>query len=89
MRRALQLFALLLAIGAGVTWLGTGAHRGWTQTSVASKSIEEVTGLETITYEKRFVMGIELLGCALLGAGFLAGVSFLFRNNKHQPNKIK
>ncbi len=89
MKRVLRLIALLVTLAAGLTWLSTGAHRGWTQTSVPKKSIEEVTGLESITYEKRFVMGVDLLGCAWLGAGVLAGASFLFRNNKHQSIQVK
>ena len=62
-------------------WAASGANRGWTKTSVPTKTLDEVTGIEGVTYEKRFVPGVDFLGAALLGAGILAGVSFLFRNN--------
>ena len=86
MKRVLQLLALAAAIGAVAFWAGTGAHRGWTKTSVPIRTPDEVTGLEGITYEKRFVPGLDFLGCALLGAGILAGVALLFRNKPRTEN---
>jgi hypothetical protein len=80
MRRILQSLALLAAMAALVTWVATGAHRGWTQTSVAVKTVDEVTGIEGVSYEPRFVMGVELLGAALGGAAALGGLALLFRN---------
>jgi hypothetical protein len=80
MKRALRIIALLAALGAGGFWLAAGANRGWTKTTVPVKRMDEVLGIEGITYEKRFVPGLDFLGVAALGAGFLAGVSFLFHN---------
>lgn len=77
--KALRLLALVLAAAAAVTWLATGANRGWTKTSVPTKTVDEITGLESITYERRFVPGLDFLGAALLGAALLAGGSLLFR----------
>ena len=74
----------LVALAAAGTWFVTGANRGWTKTSVEKKTLDEVTGLEAITYEKQFVPGLDFLGAALLGAGALAGLSFLFRNQQNQ-----
>ena len=86
MSKALRIIALLLALVAAGTWLGTGANRGWTKTSVPMKWVDEVTGLEGIRYERRFLPGLDFLGAALLGASVLAGASFLFR---HQNKKTK
>lgn len=80
MRRALQLLALALVLSAGGLWLATGAHRGWTRTSVPVKTVDDVTGIEGISYHPGFVPGVHFLGMAVIGAGALAGVSFLFRN---------
>ena len=80
MKRILRIVALVLSLAAGLFWVSAGAHRGWTMTSVPVKSIDEVTGIEGITYERRFVPGIDLLGGALLGSAILAGASFIFRN---------
>ncbi len=85
MRRLLQILALVVVLGTTVTWVSTGAHRGWTQTRVPRKTVDEVTGIEGVTYDRRFVMGLELLGAGWVGAGILAGGAFLFR--KQTTNK--
>ncbi len=84
MKKSLRLLALVVALAAAGTWFVTGANRGWTKTSVEKKTLDEVTGLEAITYEKKFAPGLDFLGSALLGAGALAGLSFLFRNQQNQ-----
>ncbi len=81
MKRILRIFALVLLLAAGLTWLATGANRGWTRTSVPVKTLDAVTGIEGIEYHKQFVPGLDFLGGALLGAGLLAGTSFLFRKH--------
>ncbi len=88
MKNSLRILALAVALAAAGTWLVTGANRGWTKTSVEKKTIDEVTGLDAITYEKAFKPGLDFLGAALLGAGALAGVSF-FLCNKPQPNQAQ
>jgi len=84
MKKTLRLLALLIFVGALFTWLATGTNRGWTKTSEAVKTMDEVTGIEGITYQKRFAPGLDFLGAGLLGAGILTGVSFLFRNHNNQ-----
>lgn len=81
MKRFLRLLALLLAFGVTALWLGAGANRGWTKTSQTKKTLDEVTGLEGITYEQRFLPGLDVLGAAWILAGGLAGVSFVIRRN--------
>lgn len=83
MRRAFQITALTLLAGALATWFALGANRGWTQTSVPVKTVDEITGIEGITYTKKFVPGIEILGGAFLGAGLLAGVSLMIRTKSY------
>jgi len=82
MSKTLRILALVLALAAAGTWLATGGNRGWTKTSVPVKTVDEVTGLEGISYERRFVPGLDFLGTAVLGASLLAGGSFLFRNKQ-------
>ena len=88
MRKILQLLALLIVLGAAVTWVATGANRGWTKTSVPVKTLDQVTGIEGITYQKKFLPGVDFLGAAFGGAVLLAGASFLFRKKQsnQQPN---
>ena len=79
MKRTIRLSALVLALGVTLWWGLAGANRGWTKTSVPKRTVDEVTGIEAIEYQRQFVPGLEILGVALLGAGALAGVSFLVR----------
>lgn len=89
MRRLLQIIALVLALPAILVWLATGANCGWTKTSVPVKSVDEVTGLEAINYQRRFVLGIDFLGGVLLGAGMLGGASVMLQNNKTKKTTIE
>ena len=86
MKRTLQLFALLVVLAAAVIWLATGSNRGWTKTSVPVKTLDEVTGIEGITYQKKFLPGVDFLAAAFGGAVLLAGASLFFR--KPTTNKI-
>lgn len=78
MKKGFQIIALLVAVLALAWWTFAGANRGWTRTSVPVTIVDEVTGIEAIEYQDRFVPGVELLGGALLSAFLLAGISFLF-----------
>jgi len=82
MSRTIRIIALVLALAATGTWLATGGNRGWTKTSVPVKTVDEITGIEAVSYERRFLPGLEFLGAALLGASLLAATSFLFRNKQ-------
>jgi hypothetical protein len=84
MKRSCQLLAVAVVAVAALWWLAQGANRGWTKTSVPVRTLDEVTGLEGITYRKQFVPGLDFLGAALLGAGALAGASLFFKP-KIQP----
>ena len=85
MKRAMPILAAVLALATITTWAALGANRGWTKTSVAVKTMDEVTGIEGITYEKRFAPGLDFLGAGLLGVAVLTGIYFLFRKNSTQP----
>jgi cytochrome bd-type quinol oxidase subunit 2 len=79
----LRSIALLIAVGALATWLATGANQGWTKTEVAVKTLDPVTEIEGISYQKKFQPGVELLGVAIVGAVALTGASFFFgKTNK-------
>lgn len=80
----LRILAVVVIVAAVGMWLTAGANRGWTKTSVPVKKTDEVTGITVDDYQKRFVPGVDFLGAALLGAGTLAGVSFLFRKPQTQ-----
>ncbi len=75
MKRTLRIIALVLIVGAIAFWVAAGANRGWTKTRVPKKVVDEVTGLEGVQWQDKFVPGVDFLGAALLGAGILAGIS--------------
>jgi hypothetical protein len=85
LKRTLRIAAAVLLVTAIIVWAATGANRGWTQTDIPTKIVDEVTGIEGVTYHKGFKPGRDFLGAAALGAGLLAGVSFLFRTKKLKP----
>jgi hypothetical protein len=87
LKKTLQLLAVLVLLAAGTTWLATGANRGWTKTSVPVKTLDEVTGIEGITYQKKFLPGVDFLGAAFAVAGALAGTSLFFRNKNKTQTK--
>ena len=89
MKKTLQLLALIVVLAAGTTWVVTGANRGWTKTSVAVKTLDDVTDIEGITYQKKFLPGVDFLAAAFAGAAVLAGASLLFRKtNKTTNNSV-
>ncbi|MCX8157743.1 MAG: hypothetical protein N3J91_15080 [Verrucomicrobiae bacterium] len=70
---------VLLLAGALAWWLAAGAHRGWTMTSVPTRVLDEVTGIEAVVYEPRVVPGVDVVaGAAALGL-LMIGLSFLGR----------
>lgn len=90
MKRILKRLALLVLFAAVATWLATGASLGWTKTSVAVKTLDPVTGIDGITYQQKFLPGVDFLGGGVIVAGLLAGASLFFRKPKnHQttPNQ--
>jgi hypothetical protein len=87
MKKILQILALVVLLAAGVTWLATGANRGWTKTSVPVTTLDAVTGIEGITYQSKFLPGVDFLGAAFVVAAALAGTSFLFRNKNKTTNQ--
>lgn len=77
---------VLLRMLAGIStlflfayWAAAGANRGWTKTQIASKQIDEVTGIEFVTYKDHFTPGVEFLGLGLFLCAVLFGVTFIRR----------
>lgn len=83
----------ILLRGAGVLgalfvfcfWAAKGYHRGWSQHQVPVKQVDPITELEYVTYEKRFVPGIDYLGAGLLAGAVVFGATFLGRSRPKPP----
>jgi len=85
-RQIARMAAALVFIVTVGFWVLKGAHTGWSQNQVPVKQTDEVTGIEFVTYEKRFVPGIEFLGAGVGIATGLFAVSFLFKRKNTNSN---
>jgi hypothetical protein len=89
MKKILNILSLTVLVVAVATWLATGANRAWTKTSVQVKTLDPVTGIEGITYQPKFLPGVDFLGAAAGLAAALAGSALLFRTNKNKTTTTK
>jgi len=79
MRTILRLVGLAVALLSLVLWLFGGPNLRWTKTSIDRIEKDPITGLEGHFPEDRLLFGVDFLAGCWLGAGLLAGASFLFR----------
>lgn len=79
--KGLRILALVVALAFVGTWVSLGANTGWTKTSVPVTIVDEITGIESQTWEEQFVPGLEFLGGGIFAAAVIGGASFLFRKN--------
>jgi hypothetical protein len=87
MKKTLKILSLVVVLAAAIIWVVTGANRGWTKTSVQVKTLDPVTGIEGITYQDKFLPGVDFLGAAAGLAVVLAGSSLFFSNKSKTNNK--
>jgi hypothetical protein len=78
-RRILRAVALLLVVGTLGFWAAKGAHIGWSQNRVPIAQRDEITGIDYVTYEDRFVPGVDTVAAGLGLAALVFGTSFFFR----------
>ena len=76
---------LLVALFVFCFWAAKGYHRGWTQNQVPIKQIDPITELEFVTYEKRFVPGVDYLAGGILFGVLLFGATFIGRRSQNAP----
>ena len=79
MRRRLTILSASVALATLILWVATGAHRGFSKTSVAVEKTDEITGLVYREYERQLVVGVEVLGLGLGVSAVLFGASRFFR----------
>lgn len=86
MKSILNILAVLAVLSAIGIWLAFGANRGWTKTTAPIKTVDEVTGIEAISYEKRFQPGLDFLGAGVVAGAALTGMSVVLSVTKKQRN---
>jgi hypothetical protein len=77
--------ALAILAGSVVFWVAKGAHRGWSQNRVPVPQVDEITGIEYVTYEERFVPGVDWLVGGIGAAVVVFTGSFFFRSKPQHP----
>ena len=85
----------ILLRGAGVflmlyifcVWAAQGSHRGWSQNQVPVKQVDPITEIEFVTYEKRFVPGLDYLGGGLIAVSVIFAATFLGRRGP-KPDRV-
>lgn len=78
----LRIAAAAILISALGTWLATGRHLGWTQTSVVTVQHDEVTGIEYPVRQPAFVAGVEVLALGAATAALLGGLSYFVQRRR-------
>jgi len=81
-KSALRLLALAILLAAVGYWLAAGANRGWDKNKVPIKTVDEVTGIENVTYQKKFIPGVEFLAKTGAASVLCAAFSFFFRTKR-------
>jgi hypothetical protein len=89
MKTGLRLLAVVVVLAAITYWAAAGANRGWTKTLIPVKVRDEITGIDGVTYQKKFVPGVDFLAVAGGAAIVVAGVSFLFRTKSNLKHPTK
>jgi hypothetical protein len=88
MKRGVQIVAVLLAVVTLALWFAKGANPGWTKNRVQVKTVDPITEIEQVTWEDRFIPGVEILGGGLFVAAVLfAGSLFIRKANKQQQTQ--
>jgi len=85
MRLPLNILAVILLLGTAIWWVATGSHRGWSKNSVEVRTLDEITGIEQITYDKRFVAGLDTLAIGAAAAAVSAGLGWALGRRSSRP----
>ncbi|CAM3130036.1 hypothetical protein [Rariglobus hedericola] len=78
-RILLRMLAGFFAMFSFAFWAAAGWNLGWTKTQIPMKQIDEVTGIEFVTYKDHFMPGVELFGPALFLCLVLFAITFIRR----------
>ncbi len=77
--RLLRLGAVVFLLATAATWIATGRHLGWTQTSRVRLELDPVTGIEFPVREPAFTAGVEVLAAGAATAAALLAAAWLLQ----------
>lgn len=78
-RVLLRMVSAFLALFAFAFWAAAGWNRGWTKNQIPERQVDEITGIEFVTYRDHFMPGVELLGAGLFLCLLLFAITFIPR----------
>ena len=81
-RVLLRMLSGILALFLFAYWGAAGWNRGWTKTQIPQKQVDEVTGIEFVTYKDHFMPGIEFLTLGLFFCVLLFVITFIRRKSR-------
>jgi hypothetical protein len=85
LRLVTRCLALAILAGSVIFWVAKGSHRGLSQDRVPVPQLDEITGIEYVTYEERFVPGVDWLVGGIGAAVVVFAGSFFFRSKPQPP----
>ena len=68
---------VLLALFVFCFWAAKGYHVGWTQNQVPVRHLDPITEIEFVTYEQRFVPGLDCLAAGVFLGAVVFAATFL------------
>lgn len=84
MRGALIKLSVVIAIATMVVWLACGANTKWSKNQRQVKTVDPVTEIEQVTWEKAFLPGLDFIGLGLGTAVALAASARFIRRTTNQ-----
>lgn len=87
LRLGLRLLAVVILVGSAGYWTASGAHTGWSMNRIPVHQTDDITGIAYVTYQEKFVPGIEWLAGGMALAVMLAALSFFFRSQTPTPTQ--
>ena len=82
-RFKLRLAALVIFVAVIAWWAASGRHTGWSRNQVPVTKTDEVTGIEYVEYQKRFVPGIDMIAVGAGLSSVLFAISFFIGKRKN------
>ncbi len=71
-----------LALFCFAFWAAAGWNRGWTKTQIPIKQVDDITGIEFVTYKDHFMPGVELLSLGVFFSLALFAITFIRRKSR-------
>ena len=77
-----RMLAGFIALFCFAFWAAAGWNRGYTKTQIPVHHVDEITGIEFVTYKQHFMPGVELLALGLFIGLALFSITFIRRHPK-------